>query len=86
MATIVVHRPSGHRYVLIGSGYGAWATSTPGVFFGNLAPREQGNQATLIAVTGVNGEIGWVPSNELLVVSVDGKTPQQILEASGPYR
>lgn len=35
MAVIVTHKKSGDRYILIGSGLGAFKVTRPGTFFGN---------------------------------------------------
>ena len=38
MATIMEHRESGNRYILLGTGYGAYKSSRPSRVFGNLIP------------------------------------------------
>lgn len=86
MATVVVHKPTGKRFVIVGSGYGAWATSAPNAWMGNLAPDEHSEHCTLFAVCDEAGEIGWLKSEELQVLTVDGKAPGQLIQSGGPYR
>ena len=84
MATIVQHKPTGAHYVVIGTGYGAWASTRvlPG---GGLARVNTGTNP-VIAVTGEKGEIGWLPTDEVRVISVDGKSPHEHLNPPAPYR
>ncbi len=65
--------------MLVGAGYGAFASSTPGVVLGNLMPQEQRGSYSMVAVTGPNGAIAWYRSESLVVVSVDDHTPADIL-------
>ena len=86
MATIVVHKTNGARYVVVGSGYGAWESKSPSFWWGNLAPTISSGGIALVAVCDERGEIGWLPSHELLAVEIDGKSPQAWLEPTSPYR
>jgi hypothetical protein len=95
MATIVMHRKTHKRYVLLGSGFGAWKASRLFPGMADAAPSDDPSAVGLIAVCGTNGilavcsangEIGWVPSDELTVVEVDGKTPHQLIDPPAPYR
>jgi hypothetical protein len=97
LATIVLHRPTKKRYLVIGSGFGAQQPRRS-VAFGMLGPEEKiedlvlvpvGGTQGIIAVCGDNGEIGWLPSDELRVIEIDGKPPEQWLKQpneGGPYR
>lgn len=73
MATIVVHKRSGLRYVLIGTGYGAYKSQMPSVFGGSMFPREETGEIPLAAVTDREGNIKWILTDELIVTEVDGQ-------------
>ena len=79
MATIVKSKADGEKYVLLGTGFGAYKATRPGVFFGNLLPAEHEGQITMVAVSDGQGTIRWTPSDELEVIEVDGKSPTEIL-------
>ena len=79
MATIVMHKASGTKYVLLGTGFGAFKASRPSVFFGNLLPDEESGELTMVAVCDSKGNIGWIHSEELIVVEVDGKAPGEMV-------
>jgi hypothetical protein len=82
MATIVQHKQTKGLFVLIGTGFGAWHSSRPDVLFGDVALSGDTGSTALVAVAGVTGEVGWVPSDQVVVVSIDGKTPHEHLSAS----
>ena len=79
MAVIVKHIESGEKYILLGTGFGAYKATRPSLFFGNWSPTEETGQVTMVAVSNVQGQIGWVHSDELEVVAVDGKSPSELL-------
>lgn len=79
MATIVQHKESGERFVLLGTGLGMTATARPSLLFGVLSPAEEESVTTAVAVCDGTGAIRWVRSSSLTVVSVDGKAPAEIL-------
>ena len=79
MATIVRHISSGQRYILLGTGFGAYKATRPSLFFGNWAPAEETGQVTTVAVCNAQGQIGWIHSDELEVVEVDGVAPGELL-------
>ncbi len=79
MATIVKHRRTNARYVLLGTGFGAYRATRPGKFIGNLIPREDTGKVTMAAVCDRDGRVGWTPSDDLTVVEVDGKSPAELL-------
>jgi len=85
MATIVVQRSTGRRYVLVGTGYGMAETATPGVFWGNWAPDVKRSEMSLVAVCDADGSIGWYRLEEIQVVEIDGKPPQHWLSGE-PFR
>lgn len=75
MAVVVEHIDTKDRYILLGTGFGAYKATRPSLFFGNLAPAEESGQTTMVAVCNSRGEIGWIHSSELRVIQIDGKTP-----------
>jgi hypothetical protein len=85
MPTIVVHRPSGQLYVLVGTGYAATESATPGLFLGNLSPDVETKSYGMVAVCDGEGIISWGDSRSFAVIEVDGNPPSRILERP-PYR
>ncbi|MEM9692456.1 MAG: hypothetical protein AAGA56_07930 [Myxococcota bacterium] len=83
MATLVIDRATGARFVLLGTGYGAYASSTPGAFLGALSNDERAGAHSVVAVSGPNGQIAWCPSDSVLVASVDGRAPAELLQGPG---
>ncbi len=79
MATIVLHKETGKRYVLIGTGLGAFKSTRPSFFGGNLFPNEEEGEIPVAAVSDENGEIIWIYTNELEVLEIDGKTIKELL-------
>ncbi len=79
MATIVRYKPNGKNYILLGTGFGAYQSSRPGIFFGHLLPNEEEGQVSMVAVCSQDGSIQWTHSNELTVVEVDGDSPSALL-------
>lgn len=82
MATIVLHRKSGRRFVLLGTGFGAYKSARPSVFGGNLFPREEEGRMPLAAVCDKNGLIEWFYTDELIVEEVDGQKVADITQIS----
>ncbi len=81
MATIVQTKKTGKKYVLLGTGFGAYKAARPDVFLGNLWPTEDEGQITMVAVCDGEGRIRWAQSDDLTVVEVDGSLPGNILSA-----
>ncbi len=79
MATIVRIRSTGKEVVLLGTGFGAFRSSRPSFFFGELAPTEKSGELPVAAVSDADGKIGWVFTEDLEVISIDGATPSQAL-------
>jgi hypothetical protein len=79
MSTIVRHNRSGKRYVVIGAGFGAYSSMKSHWLFGDLAAEKQSGEITVIAVCDDRGRIGWVDSDDLEVVEVDGRAPADVL-------
>ncbi|WP_088830247.1 hypothetical protein [Paenibacillus tyrfis] len=61
MATIVWHKPSGRKYLVLGPGFGAYKAQRAGLL------------GAVAAVCDRNGIIRWFPSDELQVLEVDGQ-------------
>ena len=83
MAVIVRHRKTDARYVLLDAGFGAYKTSRPGIFFGSLNPDEEAGELPVALVCDAEGETGWLQSENLEVLSVDGESPAAILAGAG---
>ena len=72
MATIVQHNESGKRYVLLGTGFGAYKSTMPG-FLGRMAPVVDDALLPMVCVCNKRGKIGWYESTEVRVMEVDGR-------------
>jgi len=75
MATIVESTKTGHRYVLLGAGYGMFESARPSIIFGDLLPSKTQGAESMLAVCDAEGNVGWLRSEEARVVSVDGESP-----------
>ncbi|MEM7478323.1 MAG: hypothetical protein AAF483_25350 [Planctomycetota bacterium] len=83
MATIVRDDLQLQEYVLLGVGYGMAESALQS--HGLLErPIRRESEAELVAVADRKGEIKWIPSIRLRVVSVDGKTCEELLYPSEP--
>lgn len=72
MASIVSSERSGERYVLLGTGFGAYQSKKPNWFFGDLVADTDEGQHALVCVCDETGRIGWLESSDVTVESVDG--------------
>ncbi|MDP7078742.1 MAG: hypothetical protein QF415_02545 [Candidatus Undinarchaeales archaeon] len=79
MAIIVKEKETGARFVLLGTGFGAFKAARPGMLLGNLSPTEDKGEFTVLAVSDEKGEVHWIDSDAVVVVEVDGKHPSQYL-------
>jgi hypothetical protein len=79
MAIIVTHVEHGGRFVVLGASASKWATATGHAFFGDLVPVEKSGMVRSVAVCGADGKIQFADGDQLRVVSIDGKTPQELL-------
>ncbi len=84
MATIVIETETQTRFLLVGSGFGAYMATRPGMFFGNLAPDETSGRLPMILVSNAGGELFWAESSDFEVLSVDGESPGDLLARSDP--
>jgi ribosomal protein S27AE len=73
MATIVLHKPSQVKYLLLGTGYGVYRSRLPGVIGGSLFPQTDEGEIPVAAVCDRSGNMLWLLTEELLVLEVDGK-------------
>lgn len=81
MATIVRRRKSDEFYVLIGTGLGAYRATESQWLFGQIAAEEDSDVLPVVAVSDAEGTILWIAAEEIEVVSVDGKTPAELVGA-----
>jgi len=72
MAIIVEDKTTLIRYFLLGTGLGVYKTSRPSFLGGNLLPHEEVGEVYAVAVCDENGEIDFVESKNLKVISIDG--------------
>jgi len=79
MATIVRHTNNGIRYVLLGSGFGAFQSKKPNWFLGDLMADTTEGQHAMSCICDDSGQIYWVESAQLVVESVDGKSAYELL-------
>ncbi len=78
MATIIRHKENGQKYVLIGSGFGAFQSKKPHWFFGNLQSDTEEGQYAMVCVCDSAGNIGWLESSDVVVETVDGQPVQSL--------
>lgn len=73
MAIIVKDKKDGEKYLLLGTGFGAYQSKKPNWFFGDLmADVDEGNFA-MICVCTSKGKIGWLEYSDVVVDTVDGQ-------------
>ncbi len=70
MAIIVEHLKSKEKFILLGSGYGSYST---GASLGT-------GTNTRLCVSKGDGSVWWVNDEDVQVISVDGKRPDEILK------
>ena len=80
MSIIVVHRSTGQRYVLIGTGVAATESATPGAFLGDISPDVVSRVYERVALCDGDGNIMWADSREFSVAEVDGHPPARLLD------
>jgi hypothetical protein len=62
------------RALLIGTGLGTYASARPSLLWGNLDPKKETGVVDTVAICGKDGKISWVRSNQIKVISINGKT------------
>ena len=80
MAIIVEHRESGERFVVLGAGYGMWASARPNRVFGDLFANDQSGTQEGVCVSDAAGNIGWLSPREVKLVRVGGASPAEAIE------
>lgn len=80
MATIVRYTKNSRLYIFLGTGFGLFQSSRPGVLGGDWFPNKEEGSESKVAVCDGEGRIFWGQSDDLVVVSVDGESPQAILD------
>jgi hypothetical protein len=78
MGIIVRDRKTYKKYILLGTGFGAYKAVRPSFFGGNLIPHEDEGTIKTVAVCDSRGDIIWIDSNNLQVIEVDGKKISEI--------
>ncbi len=84
MATIVKRRNSDECFVLLGAGLGAYSGGRVEWLYGTIDAEDDSTVISVVAVSTPSGDIRWIPSDELTVISVDGRSPQEILSGETP--
>ena len=79
MATIVKNIRNNKRYILLGSGFGAYQSKKPNWFFGDLMADTDEGQYAMVCVSDAAGKIGWLESSTVVVESVDGRELESLL-------
>lgn len=72
MSIIVLHEPSNKKYILLGTGFGAYKAQRPSILGGNLFPHEEAGEIPVAAVCDENGVIQWFYTEELKVLEING--------------
>lgn len=72
MAIIVRIKDTHKKYILLGTGFGAYKAVRPSLFGGDLIPHEEEGTIRSVAVCDSKGDIIWIDSNNLQVIEVDG--------------
>ena len=80
MVTTVIYQPTGKRYILLGTGFGAYQSKKPNWFFGDMIADTAEGQYAMVCVCNRSGTIGWIYSSEVVVESIDGQYLDRILQ------
>ena len=80
MATIVKLKKSDEHGVLLGVGFGMYMAQRPNAVFGSWLPTEHRGDAAMAAVATDSGEVQWCRTEDITIVSVDGKSPASHLK------
>lgn len=80
MAILIKHETTGVQYVLIGTGYSYYKDSLPGAFGGVLFPNVDEGELQMVALCDASGDIRWLPTSEVTVLSVDGVAVSELLK------
>lgn len=80
MATIVFNKEKNKHYIYLGNGYDTYKSSNLSTSFGTLMPYDELEEISLAAVCDHSGNIEWFHTCDLKVISVDGKSTENLLE------
>jgi hypothetical protein len=80
MATIVRHKETEKRYILLGSGLGIYQSKNPGFVLSVLFPKTEQGGAVAICVCDEQGDVRWFDSSDIVVETVDGQDPHSLLD------
>ena len=72
MASIVLHKPSQTRYLLLGTGFGAYQSERSSFWGGDLFPHKTSGEIPVAAVCDAQGTIHWFLTEELQVIEING--------------
>ena len=78
MATVVKHTDSGNKYILLGSGFGAYQSNKPNSIFSNYMFDIDEGQYAMVCVCDSEGKVGWIESSNVVVETVDGQAVQSL--------
>jgi len=84
MAIVVLHSKSKRKYILIGTGFGAYRSSRPSFLGGSLFPYEDMGEIPVAAVSDSKGKIHWFLTEELQVIEIDGQKLNEIIDDREP--
>lgn len=79
MATIVWHRDRETKYLLLGAGFAAFKSAVGHPVGGNLLPVTDAGELTYALVSDNEGNVSWVDTMQIHVISVDGVAPAELL-------
>lgn len=68
------------KYIYLGAGYGHYKYLREGVPGGYIFPKEYEGRSEYVVVSNEKGNLFWIPSVDIQVLSIDGKTPEEIYE------
>jgi len=80
MATVVRSKTDNREYVLLGTGFGAYQSKKPNWFFGDLMADTAEGEFAMVCVCDSRGTVGWLESEDVQVVSVDGQPVANIID------
>ena len=75
MSTIIQYTKTGNHYILLGAGYGQWASARPNRVLGDLFAHEQKGDQHILCVCDPDGKIYWVHPDDAFVVATDNQSP-----------
>ena len=83
MSTIARHRPTGATFAVIGASYNEWRTAREHRLLGDLFPVEKSGNVRLLVVCGADGRVQFGNADDFEIVTIDGRTPAELLGPDG---